>query len=48
MEKGYEEWVFKMYKLYDEEDVLGEDEVIVIFDFLDKKVFCIFFDCEGM
>ena len=48
VEKGYEEWVLKMHKSYDEEDALGEDEATVIFDSLDKKALCISPDCEGM
>ncbi|RID59409.1 hypothetical protein BRARA_F02641 [Brassica rapa] len=48
VEKGYEEWVLKMHKSYDEEDALGEDEATVIFDSLDKKALCISPDCEAV
>ncbi|WZZ01082.1 hypothetical protein YC2023_073410 [Brassica napus] len=48
VEKGYEEWVLKMHKSYDEEDALGEDEATVIFDSLDKKALCISPDCEAL
>ena len=48
MERDYENWVMEMHKTYDEEDALGEDDAVIIFDSLDNKALCISPDCKGM
>lgn len=48
VEQDYQNWVLEMHKTYDEEDALGEDDAIVIFDSLDNKALCISPDCRGM